>query len=279
MVRFSISDSVLLPVAIPGIVLLSGLIIILNPFAAIDVIAFIQKVNGVLPQQGNGTLGVLLTVSVAVAALVFFFLALFCGSVLAVMDGYIEGCILDPFQARRTGIEMGEYWKQWDRYIDSLESGRNSYISRQVDAFHVQVRLGVALLVLASAVAHLSLWATVGLLALAGLFFRAAWDDHCALAAFRNRRFAADELGIHDGEELVRRLISSWCSREAMEPLKRVLPHWPADTTADELQSLCDALESARSGGSVFESEKLTLRRAIGIFMERKNGLKPCPEE
>ena len=86
------------------------------------------------------------------AVLVAYLLAVFLGLLLAIVVGWLELYLLDRWCRRRLHLSsFDEYQGQWNAYIDSLEKAHNSYVTKQVIAFHFQARTGLALLVLALA--------------------------------------------------------------------------------------------------------------------------------
>ena len=212
MFRVNLSDSLLQTIFFPGIIFLIAVGYVAAPFIWTLLEPALGDFNfsEVLKSQDTriSGIGVLVTGLIAVVGILAYLLAMFLGSLIAVLVGYFEYCFLDRWQARKLGIGWrDEYHGQWDRYLDSLEKAHNSYVTKQVTSFYFQARSALALLILIPCI----LWsypgsarawvASIILLMLAALLARAALDDHRMLAAFRKRRFAVKPDAIAKPEE------------------------------------------------------------------------------
>jgi len=197
MFRVNLSDSLLQTVFFPGIILLIAVGYVIAPFVWTLLEPAVGDFNFFEALKSQDTrisgIGVLVTGLIAVAGILAYLLAMFLGSLLAVLVGYFEYYFLDWWQARKLGIGWpSEYHGQWDRYLDSLEKAHNSYVTKQVTSFLFQARSALALFILSLCI----LWSyprlALLLLALVAFLFKAAVDDHCMLAEFRRRRFRCE---------------------------------------------------------------------------------------
>lgn len=116
-----------------------------------------------------------------------------CGAILGSFLEMLEWRVMDPREAKRQGIKSELYDEEWYCYVESLDQGRNSYISRKAMSLFFEVRAGSALLLLGVAYA---LWAGSSgiavsiLLLFVGLILLFAADQtHGLLAFWRHRRF------------------------------------------------------------------------------------------
>jgi cobalamin synthase len=194
--------------------------------------------------------GLLSTGLLALAVLVAYLFAVFLGLLVAVFVGYVEWWVLDRWCRRRLRLSsFNEYKRRWYAYIDSLEKAHNSYVTKQVIAFHFQARTGLALLVLALALAigpwnvgSLPTW--ISLIVAAFLLVSAIYD-HWMLAQFRNRRFALRPDATARPEDTLRALVNAWYQRCATRPLQSVLPLLSADGSQIlDPATACTALQS-----------------------------------
>jgi hypothetical protein len=164
---------------------------------------------------------------------VAYLFAVFLGLLVAVFVGYVEWWVLHRCCSKILRLSsFNEYKRQWYAYIDSLEKAHNSYVTKQVIAFHFQARTGLALLVLALAlcicplnVGSLPIWISL----VAAFLLVSAIYDHWMLAQFRNRRFALRPDATARPEDTLRSLVNAWCQRCATRPLQSVLPLMSAD--------------------------------------------------
>jgi hypothetical protein len=225
MFRVSLSESLLLNVLLPGVICLIGIVWITISLigGTID-----PSIGEFLKSRGTDSSGsgVLLTGLLAAAALVAYLLAMFVGTVIAVFLGYVEWHVLDAWQAKKLNLSRTEYEAQWNRYINSLEKAHNSYVTKQVTAFHFEARCAIALLIMFLCVVTSSsprflVWGSAAGLAL--FLFRAAYDDHRVLAEFRRRRFGNKPDPSAKPEDLLQDLVNDWCSRNELVPLQLVL--------------------------------------------------------
>src|SRR5262249_48099271 len=218
MFRVNLSDSLLQTVFFPGIISL----IAVGYFAAPCIWPLLEPAVGdfnffeVLKSQDTriSGIGVLVTGLIAVAGVLAYLLAMFLGSLIAVLVGYFEYYFLDRWQARKLGIGWhDEYHGQWDRYLDSLEKAHNSYVTKQVTSFLFQARSALALLILVLFIVWSHPGWALALLLLVAFLFKAAIDDHRMLAEFRKRRFAVKPDAIARPEEILSALVDLWCKR------------------------------------------------------------------
>src|SRR5260370_26493011 len=276
MLRFSLTDSVLLTIFLPGAICLIGIGWFAFPWIWSSITTLISSAS-----QSSGThlpdTGILITGCLAVAAFLAFFLAMFLGELRAVIIWYVEFYGLDSWQARRLKIGWPEYENQWQRYLDSLEKAHNSYVTKQVNAFHFQARSGLALLllallVLASPTKPALAWMSA--VVLAAVLFKAAFDDHGNLATFRKRRFAVKPGPTTRPEELLGALWNAWCTRAAVKPLGLILPVLEIDgkTITDTAKTRDAVLKVARLPDSeILPSEKCMLCLVNAALSERAN--------
>jgi hypothetical protein len=277
MFRVNLSDSLLQTVFFPGIICLIAVGYLVAPFmwTLLEPVVGDFNLVDILKSQDTriSGIGVLLTGLIAVAGILAYLLAMFLGSLLAVLIGYFEYYFLDWWQARKLGIERrDEYHGQWDRYLDSLEKAHNSYVTKQVTSFLFQARSALALLILSLCILWSYPRSAIVLLALAAFPFKAAVDDHRMLAEFRKRRFGVKPDAFARPEEIVRALVDLWCKRSQVTPLHLVLPALTAD--GKEIPDAAKARDVLRRAADlpdteVSPSEKCMLLLAIATLSER----------
>jgi hypothetical protein len=200
---------------------------------------------------------------------------MFVGTLIAVMLGYVEWHVLDNRQAKKLKLSRSEYEAQWYRYINSLEKAHNSYVTKQVTAFHFEARCAIALLIMFLGVVTSShpkaiVWGLA--LVLSIFLFRAAYDDHRVLAEFRRRRFGNKPDPSAKPEDLLQDLVNDWCSRNELVPLQLVLPLLGDDAKAISNPDI--ALEVLHKvaelpDAQVSPSEKCRLSLIIAALTER----------
>jgi hypothetical protein len=211
--RFSLNDSLLLTVFLPGAIFLLAIGWVVFPY----VIVPWDSISGLAQPIATGIL--------AAVAFLLFFLAMFLGSLLGTAVGYVEVHVFDWWQQKKLGIESDDYQKQWERYLDSLEKSHNSYVTKQVNA-QFQARSAIALLIL-FVLTLVSPTRPIILLMVAFsltiILFKAAVDDHSELAKFRKRRFGVKPDPTAKPEESLGILVDAWCKRAELRPLQIVL--------------------------------------------------------
>src|SRR5262249_52365970 len=113
------------------------------------------------------------------------------------------------------------------------------------------------------------------------LLFKAAVDDHCELAAFRQRRFGAKQDPSERPEELIRSLVDIWCRRVEVRPLHLVLSALSKDgkEISVPLDKARAALQEAAKlpVNEVSPSERCMLCLAIAALSERMAGTSKGP--
>jgi hypothetical protein len=235
--RVSLSDSLLQTILIPGAIVLFAIGWVFVPsiwawlLPTID--DCLKAINTFLASndvQHVGS-GVLTTGFLAVAVLLAYLFAVFLGLLLAVAVGFLELYLLDEWCAKRLGVSPTEYQRQWYAYLDSFEKAHNSYVSKQVVAFHFQARTGLALIALFLAfcfhpwaVGSPFVWSLIVLALVIAFLLYSAMYDHRMLAEFRNRRFALASDITKPPEDVLAALVDLWCKRSAVKPLRLVLP-------------------------------------------------------
>lgn len=129
---FGFSD--LVTILLPGLVASASLVVISEAYEMITA----SNLELVISAEWLTAFGI-----VAVSALV--------GTIVASIAGLIEEIVLDRITAWRLRLKRDDYLEQWYDYLDGLSRhGRNPYISRVVDAFRFEIRMGVALTPLAA---------------------------------------------------------------------------------------------------------------------------------
>jgi hypothetical protein len=285
MIKFGVSDSLVVPLALPGSLLClgsMGIVLLANPSALTDGATAIDGwARG--GAASNASHGAAIAGVLAVTVLLIYLASVFLGVVLAVIGGYFESWILDKLSPRRLGISQDDFDDQWRRYVDFLETeeSKNSLASDFVDLFLFQLRSSVALLfllILALGLAWRGDWphsllVTAGILALCLIpMLISAAHYHLVLGDFRKRRFGDSPVAARDALELVAKQISKWCSRESHQPLSILLPVWILDRKKDTLQKLSDALAKTAELDaplSVYQSDRDTLRKAKMLLDEQ----------
>ena len=285
MIKFGVSDSLVVPLALPGSLLCLGSAAIFwlaKPSGLVDVATAIDgwaRGGGQSASHGAAIAGVL-----AVTVLLIYLASVFLGVALTVIGGYLESWLLDKLTPRRLKISQDDYDDQWRRYVDFLETegSKNSLASDFVDFFLFQLRSSVALLfllVLALGLAWCEKWPQPLLLAsgilvvcLIPMSISTA-HYHFVLGDFRKRRFGEPAVAARDALELIAKQISKWCSRESHPPLAILLPVWILDRQKKEtLQKVSDALAKTTELDtplSVYESERDALRKAKKLLDEQ----------
>ena len=279
MIRFSVSESQMVPLVLPGAILALGVPVAVAPLFATELSSWVSKLDAHLTGQAGGGWVLLLTAALTGAILLLYGAALLGGTVSTILAGYLEHHLLDRFyEPWKLRISADEYQKQWHRYLDHLEVQQNPYISRGVDLFYFTSRSAVnlvLLLVVLIGVGGRVWWLYALIFFAAAALTIVALDIHVALAATRKRRFSSPDSEITSADEMIQRLIAKWCSREALDPLREILPHWPPTRKSASTRTLTTALERAQElpGSAVFDSEQQTLSRAIAIYKERAENL------
>lgn len=282
MLRFSLNDSLLLTVFLPGAILLFGIGWFLFYYPSIHSVweENASLMSAYLQSGGSKPSGaeILLTGFLAIAAFLGFFLAVFLGSVLGTIVGFAEPQLLDRLQRCRLRLEPDEYQQQWRRYLDSLEKAHNSYVTKQVNAFHFQARSALALMFLFLFVlfsSNRSLYVLVPAFILAIFLSWAAIADHYELAAFRQRRFGVKPDPTSKPEALLGLLVDAWCKRTEVRPLKIILSVLSADRK--EIDKPAEALAALQRVAELPDSEVLPTEKcmvclAIAALTERTSG-------
>lgn len=285
MIKFGVSDSLTIPLALPGAVLTLGSLAIVHfsdptlfPAAATATDAWLRGSGSTPASHGTA-----LAAIVGALVLALYLVSVFLGTVLSILGGYAEIQLLDRFRANRKGVPTEEYWNQWYRYVEKLEEQKsdNSYISGAADLLLFQLRCFVACLLLAFlnlALGMIAAWPR-GMLSLqigwvvAGLLLLlSAWRYHAELASMRQRRFAGPYT-VTEASESVAKLISGWCERKALAPLARLLPSWPPSDSKQALQQTVTALQGVLDlpRHELHESERTTIRVAKELFQSAAN--------
>lgn len=107
MVRFSVSDNLLLPLVLPGALLLVALFLALSLLFASDMSIWIGGVNDRLVGPAGSAWVVLITAILAASFLVLYVSAIFAGAILAIADSYVEYYVLDSYRTGKLGISKG----------------------------------------------------------------------------------------------------------------------------------------------------------------------------
>jgi len=259
MIKFGLTDSLVIPLALPGALLCLGSAAIIHIYApelaagtakAID--AWLPSPMGSLPNNGAA-----LAALVAGVALVVYLLSVFLGVILAIVAGYVEILTLDHIQQKRS---TKDYWETWYRYIEHLEdqSTENVYLSGLADLFLFQFRCAVALSLLAAlagVLAHLSNWPKSLTLSLACtlltalLLFGSSYRYHNQLAYLRSRRFSDPPSALDDGNRILQNMILRWCERKALEPLRLALAIPPLENSKANLAAAVVQLDALLNDG------------------------------
>jgi hypothetical protein len=124
-------------------------------------------------------------------AILIVLVSMFLGFLLSVLVGYIEAKVYDRITWCKLRLDEEAYYKQWKRYVHSLDGdGRNSYISQVFTNFRREVRLGVALIPLAFTLTSLSVsfWIVFSLLFISTWLLYTAHHDHHILGEYRMDR-------------------------------------------------------------------------------------------
>jgi hypothetical protein len=284
MLRLNLSDSLLQTVFIPGVILLVAIGCLFGPSVwtslpssvadALKSLADVLRSPDVFTKGG----GAFATGILAIGAILAYLLAMFLGLLLAVVSGYLEYHLLDGWRARKLKVPDDDYQRHWDDYLDSLEKAHNSYVTKQVTAFHFEARSAIALAVLAAGILWRSGGTFVGWvlflisLALAVCLFIAAVDDHRMLAMFRKRRFDRKPETTAKPEDALRVLVELWCKRGEVKLLRLVLPVLGEDgKTIPKPAEACETLQTVvrLPDAEVTPSEKLVLSLAMAALSDR----------
>ena len=273
MIKFGTSDSLVIPLVLPGAALTIGtssLMFAFPPEWWKDVLSAIagwfQSVGSTTPNYGPA-----IAAFIAAGVLAFYLSSVFFGVLVAILASRVELLILDAIQVRRSSYDS--YWDQWYRYVESLEeqSTENAYITGLADVFLFCLRcsvvfLGLACLSLFLAKTHN--WTASCLFSAAGVsvasiaFLWLAYKYHSELASIRKRRFSNPPRVLADASELLAGVLSRWCKREALSPLSQVLRVWPLKDSKSDLATASSAIDSAlgMSNATVHASERDTLK-------------------
>lgn len=284
MIKFGVSDSLVVPLALPGSLLCLGsigIVYLACPAEFIGVATAIDTwasgADGAKASRGAALAGVL-----AVAVLLVYLISVFLGAVLAIIAGYVEGGLLDRWSFVH-GIKNDEFNDHWQRYVDYMETEepKLSIVSNFADLFLFQLRSSVALLVLLALAVWFAwdrAWPTsllltsLVLLVCVVLMAGSAVVHHKALAKYRERKFGDAPIVVRDALELISKQISKWCSRESHKPLAILLPAWTLERTKPNLQKLSNALDQVLALGdvlAVYESERDTVLRAKTLLDQK----------
>ena len=273
MIKFGTSDSLVIPLVLPGMLLTVGAAVVLHVHSPNIAWSALDLLDDSLrsPADTTQSFGPAIAALVAALALAIYVASVFVGAILAILAANIELLTLDRLQVKRSSHEA--YWSQWYRYVEHLEqqSTENAYLAGLADMFVFQLRSSVASILLAALAGYLgarSDWTTslvafsVGFLVLAGLFFYSSSRYHNDLAHIRRRRFADPPRVLRDAIELLGALIERWCDRQVLPALAIVLPIWPPKDTKADLAAAALAVATASDlpGATVFESERDTLK-------------------
>jgi hypothetical protein len=172
---------ILVTILLPGAILLAAALLVVN-----------RSLGG---DQTAALLATLLAKEWVAAALALMTAALL-GTLLGSILDSIEEHSYDVWAAKELELTDDEYWEEWLKYVDSLETKTNPYIDQMALYFFFESRTAIATLVFALAWAcaywgSLQVLIAVGFAAVAvGLFF-VSKDTHLILARFRHRRYAA----------------------------------------------------------------------------------------
>ena len=116
------------------------------------------------------------------------------GHVVAAIVHAIESIVFDKFRAWRMKVSLEEFASHWERYIDWLSDGSNSYVSRTARRLWFESRMAFALAILGATLLwwrHSEWWMTVGVFAAAGVLLVLALRTHRILAEWRMRNARA----------------------------------------------------------------------------------------
>ena len=273
MIKFGTSDSLVIPLVLPGTVLCLGVIMVTHFFAPDLIVGAAKAIDSALPSPigSRPNNGAALAAMVAAVALVIYLASLLFGVLLAIASANVELQILDRIQIKRSNPE--DYWAQWYRYVEHLEdqSCENKFLTGLADIFLFQLRVSVALIILAmlsGSFATMSpspkqlVISAVAFFAIGLLFLWSAYRYHSELASMRRRRFSNPPRAIADTAELLEGLLSRWCERKLFQPLAFALPIWPLQSSKAALavaaKAVGDIIELP--GTAIFEAEREKLK-------------------
>jgi hypothetical protein len=119
--------------------------------------------------------------------------ALFFGACLRSLAGLMEAKLLDGVSRRRLGITEAEFDREWDLYIDTLDTAKNPYISDLALSFFFDFREGISLAVLSAVLITqygcYRWWAGALSFLLSAALLYSAREGHFTLAERRHRLF------------------------------------------------------------------------------------------
>lgn len=283
MIKFGVSDSLVVPLLVPGLLFSVGATA-LWAVAQPDVLRALVGTVREIAKAGSGAHGTAAATAILGATAVMLYIcSLVTGLIVAVISGYVELRILDEDYIVRFEINRDVYYKQWYDYLDHLETVEqpHPYFAGLADFFLCLLRSSVAfgLLALASFACLLFVHATVGVqslsavtLVLAFVAFMTARKYHEELADFRARRFGGTPPALMDVKSIVTEMISMWCKRHAIRPLATILPIHvqPNGYSADPAwrESLKRGLieTTGFNDGSVLPAEVVQLNRALQML-------------
>ena len=261
------------PVVMPGIALSAGILTAIHLckphlfMTSWETLSKLAHLNA--PAQGPAIAALLAIVLLSVYAI-----SVMLGIALAIVSGYFEYFVLDKIYTKCKSLSWSDYWNQWLRYVDHLETenGDNPYISSLVVAFLFQLRMSLALLILFIVFAFLFTWENLLHLILfvpALALLISACVYHMELANFRNRRFGELPPTKNDFSSIAKGLISTWCKREEVVPLKLIIQTWPPkDNDKSDHTNLLNSLAEAQKLADhiVFPNEKKDIAKAISFL-------------
>lgn len=281
MIKFGTSDSLVVPLVLPGAAFTIGTSCLLFAYPPNWWAQAITTINGWFQPLGANTpnFGPAIAAFIAAAVLAFYIASVFSGVVLAIVGSRLELFTLDALQSRRIGYDS--YWEQWYRYVEHLEeqSNENVYVAGLADMFLFCLRSSVAfslLLVICLALSSSYSWPATSLhfstfiAALAVALFWLSYKYHNELASMRRRRFADPPRVVSDASELLADVLSRWCKREALAPLAEVLRVWPLKNSKDDMALASAAIDAALGmpAAVVYASERESLKSVKKLLDE-----------
>jgi hypothetical protein len=123
-------------------------------------------------------------------SLVLIFSTLF-GSILSSFLDFFEWKFMDNRAAKKLEISRDEYNNQWYRYLSSLSSANNPYISGKALMLRFELRTALALVLLGSALVFSPGYCVAALLTFvfSGVMYYLSCETHYLLAHWRDREY------------------------------------------------------------------------------------------
>lgn len=183
MIRWSPDEKSLIETITPGGIILASILVVVSNEMDKDSRNWCYN-TAIQWAESNSSIWIPISLLSALASLFF-------GTLLSVFVGYVEAKVYDRITRCRLGLTGDVYYRQWDQYIHSLDDDkRNSYISQVFTNFRREVKLGIALMVLAFSLTGVSapFYVVFSLFALAGWLLYTAHHDHHILGEYRQQR-------------------------------------------------------------------------------------------